>query len=56
MLEATVVVFIDEQRTVDSQFGCWMLLCACIVCFVSAVVSALLAFGLIIHANNEGVC
>jgi hypothetical protein len=56
MLDVAGVFFMEKQRTADSQFGCWRLLCACIVCFVSAVVSTLLAFGLITHANNEGVC
>jgi hypothetical protein len=59
MLDVADVLLIKELKIVDSQFGCWMLLYDCFVCFlffVSAVVSTLLAFGLITHANNEGVC
>jgi hypothetical protein len=44
MLDVAVVVCIDEQNTVDSQFGCWILLCTCILCFVCAAVAGLLAF------------
>jgi hypothetical protein len=41
MLDVAIdVAFIEEHSTVYSQFGCWKLLYAYIVCFVSARVRA----------------
>jgi hypothetical protein len=56
MVDVAVLVLMDVQSSVNSQIGCWMLLCACVVCFVPAVVYALLAFGFITHTNTEEVC